>query len=219
LATAFVNIPFIHYAPGARGDFLASILLDSWNLREFGAVRTPNYYKMHYSVSPWVTEQMFQSSCKIRIDDNNDINNIMQITFNHFLKNQPAVQGVMDDPLDHFYCTTKYMIQQTRLDLPILSEYDYWIDFSYLSDIQFISDFYYLVNRKPIDPDLIKSIEKNINEQVPWTSDPKLCSIALLIDFENRLGLLGRDKNFTLSDLISGDPKQLLKLQNYSKLM
>ena len=58
----------IHYYPGARGDFLASFILNSWHEGNYGS----KYNKKHLLTDG----KPFATNCiKIRIDANCDANN------------------------------------------------------------------------------------------------------------------------------------------------
>ena len=203
----------IHYTPGARGDFLASLLLDSWmpdGLRLNTAwIKKSKYHKVH-----WINDPAKDLKyTKIRIDDNGVIDNIMQISYNHFNKN--TIPNPLDSYVDHFYQFTKDYIATNRQEVAH-DNYDYFLDFSILSDIEFLEDFYLRLRSQPIDETFLRLIKENIDNQKLWTENNDLKKLSLLIDFENKFNLFKFIKNFSFDEFLSGDPKEFLKLRNYS---
>lgn len=208
----------IHFTEGARGDFLASVLLDSWEEREGGTALTPpkilNYYKMHhYEKTPYPRYECI----KIRIDDNDNIDNMMQITHNQFIKSV-ADRSKMDDYLDHFYLTTRRYKTLNYQNKVMYHDYNYWIDFSCLSDIDFLIGLYYQIRNTDIGQDFLNLISDNMSRQVSWTDNPDLVKLSKLIDFENRNHLMYWVKSFHLHDFMSSsNPEKYLNIQNYRK--
>jgi hypothetical protein len=208
----------IHFTEGGRGDFLASVLLDSWQEREQGkALRQPRtnlYYKMHY----YEREPYPEYECiKIRIDDNNNIDNMMQITHNQFQKSV-ADRSRMDDYLDHFYLTTRYYKTLNHREQVAYHNYDYWIDFSCLSDIEFIKGLYARIRNKDLPDIYLDKILDNMSRQEPWTDHSDLIKLSKLIDFENKNQLMYWVKNFHLHDYMSSsDSSKYLNISNYRK--
>jgi hypothetical protein len=208
----------IHFTEGGRGDFLASVLLDSWREREQGIAltqpKTNLYYKMHYYERTPYPEY---ECVKIRIDDNDNINNMMQITYNQFLKSV-ADRSRMDDYLDHFYLTTRYYKTLNHQEQVAYHEYDYWIDFSCLSDIDFVKGLYLQIRNHDINTKFLDLMLENMSRQISWTTEPELVKLSKLIDFENRNHLMYWVKNFHLHEFMSSNtPEQYLNIQNYKK--
>ena len=121
----------------------------------------------------------------------------------------------MDSYVDHFYQFTKDYIETNRQEV-VRDNYDYFLDFSALSDIEFLEDFYLRLRSQPIDDTFLRLIKENIDIQKLWTENNDLKKLSLLIDFENRFNLFKFIKNFSFDEFLSGDPKEFLKLRNYS---
>jgi hypothetical protein len=82
----------IHFPPGARGDFLAGLLLDCVEERDNFAVQTPKsaYLKIHHTGTNY--QFLNKIGCiKIRIDSNYDATNLIRIARNHLSKNKKAI--------------------------------------------------------------------------------------------------------------------------------
>ena len=196
----------IHFGPGARGDFLASVLCDAWTERGSGALYSPkNYIKIHFL--PIAT--MLENTTLIRIDANNDINNIMQISFNHMNKN---IIESKTSYIDQFYLYTVDLLKKDAADRMQQIDYDYWLDFASLSDLTFIEEFYLTINSAPIDAKFLQIIAANIQIQLSWKNEPSLVKLSKLIDFENRFQLFNWYKNFNADNFSYDD----LRLKNYS---
>ena len=196
----------IHFGPGARGDFLASVLCDAWTERGSGALHSPkNYKKIHFL--PITT--MLENTTLIRIDANNDINNIMQISFNHMNKN---IIELKTSYIDQFYLYTVDLLKKDAADRMQRIDYDYWLDFASLSDLTFIEEFYLTINSAPIDARFLQIIATNIQSQLSWKNEPALVKLSKLIDFENRFQLFNWYKNFNTDNFSYDD----LRLKNYS---
>lgn len=198
----------IHFAPGARGDFLASVLTDSWESRgDNGALRQPaQYNKIHFLSATEIPP----NSVTIRIDDNNNIDNIMQIAYGHFTKNPVDFKTTF---VDQFYLFVVDMLLRNSSDNIHQIHYDYWIDFSALSDIEFIKMFYFEIRAKPIDEVFASIIDANIKQQKCWKENPELLKLGELINFENKFKLFKHYKNFSIENFSHDD----LILSNYSR--
>jgi hypothetical protein len=208
----------IHFTEGGRGDFLASVLLDSWQTRERGtALKQPNtnlYYKMHYyERTPYPDYECI----KIRIDDNDNINNMMQITYNQFQKSV-ADRSRMEDYLDHFYLTTRYYKTLNYQERVAYHEYDYWIDFSSLGNLEFVKGLYFQIRNRDIPEKALDLIKENMSRQETWHNHQELVKLSQLIEFENQHHLMYWVKNFHLHEFMSSDsPEQYLNIRNYRK--
>lgn len=202
----------IHFEPGARGDFLASVLLDSFNERENGALKQPHYLKIHYNFDKEEICKLKKYIC-VRIDDNKSIDNLMQIVFNQFLKNPTSI---INGYLDNFYTRVKdcYYSRREILDP---NDYNFWIDFSYINNIEFLKTFYLHIHNREITSSALDRIEQNIQLQLHWKSVPELEILSWLIDFEYKLNLFNWNKTFSIQEYMShSNPKLLLALDNYS---
>ena len=204
----------IHFVPGARGDFLGSVLLNSFIERSNGGLCQPVYKKIHDHFEQVVATLDKNKYTFIRIDVNLSINSLMQVILNGFLKN-PVVQ--LEDYIDHFYTRSiDFFDRNTEIINP--NNYDYWIDFSSLSDINFLEDLYLHYNQYPMDNDLKHCIEQNLKKQVLWQTQPDLEKLSLLIEFEWKFNLFNWCKTFSIQEyMLSNDPKSLLLLKNYSR--
>ena len=204
---------FIHYLPGARGDFLASVLLDSFADRGFGALcPPPDYIKTHHNFSTNEIIKKTKHIC-IRIDDNKSIDNLMQIMFNSFLKNPTPI---VNNYFDHFYARVIdcVIIKKESIDT---DNYDYWIDFSRVNDFTFLKTLYYHVHNKKMPNNTARCAIDNIRKQQCWRSTYDLEKLSWLIDFERKFNLFNWCKTFSVSEYMDHkNPKLLLNFSNYS---
>jgi hypothetical protein len=210
-ATGTNNKICIHFLGGARGDFLASVLLDTFAERLNGAVYQPDYLKIHHDFNEVTIPNEYTV---IRIDDNKSIDNIMQITANGFLKDPVTM---LDDTIDHFYTRIKDT-HYNRREIIDLDKYDYWIDFASVNDIDFLKDLYYQFHSQPISNSQLTCIEENISKQIKWQTVSGLQQLSWLIEFEIKFNLLNWCKTFSIQEYMSADnPESLLTIKNYSK--
>lgn len=201
----------IHFDPGARGDFLGSILTNSFVERQYSAVSFPGYLKIHHRFKEHTIPENFTV---IRIDDNRITDSVMQITLNSFEKNPSEL---LEDRIDHFYTRIKNVYHELK-ELIDPEVYDYWIDFRALSDIEFLKDFYYQFNGQAIDETLVEKINNNINKQPNWKSDLELVRLSQLVDFELKFNLMSWSKTFSIQEyMLATQPQALLTIKNYSR--
>lgn len=200
----------IHFVPGARGDFLASVLAGG-NITtrdDFGAVMPPEYLKIHYNFDRRsVPDDYFV----IGIDHSVIIDNVMQVALNSILKNKKEVY----DWLDHFYirAINDLMIPRMKPD-----DYDCYIDFSSLANIDFLKWLYFDINGQPITDSSMLLIEQNIKKQPCWRTNPDLVKLSKLIEFEMNNQVMEWHKSFNLFEFMACvDYRNLLVLENYSK--
>ena len=204
----------IHFVPGARGDFLGSVLLNSLLERSNGAVHQPMYKKIHIQFEQVADTLDKNKYTFIRIDVNLSIDSLMQVVLNGFLKN-PEPQ--LEDFIDHFYTRAIDFFDRNK-EIINPNNYNYWIDFSSLADINFLEDLYLHYNQHPMDVALRNCIEQNLKKQVSWRSQPDLEKLSLLIEFEWKFNLFNWCKTFSIQEyMLSDDPNSLLLLKNYSK--
>jgi hypothetical protein len=205
----------IHFQPGARGDFLGSILLNDFVERSNSAVHQSMYTKIHTDFDQIANTLDRNKYTFIRIDANLSVDNLMQIVFNGFLKN-PVPQ--LNDFIDHFYTRTVDVFDRKK-EIINPNNYDYWIDFSNLADINFLEDLYLHYNQFSIDVDLRQRIEQNLKKQISWRSQSELEKLSLLIDFEWKFNLFNYCKTFSIQEyMLCDNPTLLLTFNNYSSV-
>jgi hypothetical protein len=219
----FIN----HFTPGARGDFLASVLMDSWCPIDNGAVHNPCYTKLHYlefldqqkHLHKWqVTNFYTDNNIKIRIEHNENINNIMQITYNFCSKCKVDLSAFNNSVLEHRYTWTKNFILKDRQEKHRQIKYDHTIDFSLVNKLDILRQLYRKIHQRELDNDFAEAIQHNINQQQDWTTDPLLVKLSSLIEFELKLDLLTHYKSFDINEFFnSNNSQEFLTLDNYSK--
>ena len=207
----------MHYPPGARGDFLGGLLLDTIQETKNFAVATPppgKYTKIHHCEHwDWLNKP---DTIKIRIDSNNNSENLIRIAMQHLLKNTRTQLVYLEDEFDHIYVYIKDILNRDKECFLHKHKYNYWIDFSYLSDVDFLYELYMQINHTTPDNKLFKNALDNVTKQKTELST-KHKKLAELLDFEIKLGLLDKCRSFTHTDFIeSSDPAKFLKLKNYS---
>jgi hypothetical protein len=96
------------------------------------------------------------------------------------------------------------------------TSYNYCIDFSLLSDLKFIEEFYLRIHNIPIDQEFLFLINDNIISQKLWTSETDLLKLSKLVDFEYRNRLFNWKRSFSLDDYLnSSQPDKFIQYQNY----
>lgn len=204
---------FMHFPPGARGDFLGGFLLDCISERDSFAINQPteNYTKIHHTDN---FSFLRSPGIKIRIDSNLNSTNLINIAVNHINKN--IVEHPLDDPLDQHYMFIKDIINRDWAVYAHKDSYDYWIDFSKVNDYNLLWDLYVLINKTTPDERLLTLALNNIKKQTVLSDNYK--KLANLLDFEIKFNLLDYHRSFDYNSFItSNDPTSLLKLSNYSR--
>ena len=202
----------IHFAPGARGDFLASILLGSIESNSIGqAVGSlpPEIKRIHHlDFFTIPTDSKFICSVeeiknfagiKIRIDPENDGNSLVSIAANHLLKNKVESKPLPGTDAWYeyiYYFSLRYLLLESSQIAVNKSIYTYWISFKDLYDINFIHEFYCTVTGNAMSNDLSKQVIDNLNLQFDFNADQKLIGLGKLLDFEIQKKLLNKKKNY-----------------------
>jgi hypothetical protein len=114
----------IHYQPGARGDFLANVLLGEFNSRKNIAMAQPKYVKVHHvgvhlEFKSIPNNGIFENydviknfnGIKIRIDPEINPVNLMIIEANHFIKNKDIEEFNLND-YDSMYRAALFFFKQ-----------------------------------------------------------------------------------------------------------
>jgi hypothetical protein len=210
----------IHYQPGARGDFLAAVLLDFFVERPNNALQSSFYKKIHHielhnETNNWADIEKF-NGVKIRIDANNNPESLIEIEVNHYIKNNVAsVTNV-----NYYDITYKSVVYFLNNELPDINQrknlYTCWIDFQNLKDINFLKKLYYELNNKEIQPILLEKITNNIKNQIDITQDIKLMNLVKLLDFEMKNNCWNKIKYFNMLDNLD-NIDNYLDLNQYSK--
>lgn len=207
----------MHYPPGARGDFLGGLLLDTIQETKNFAVASPppgQYAKIHHCDN-WVWLDN-ADAIKIRIDGNNNPENLIRIAQQHLLKNTRTQLVYLEDEMDHICVYIKDIISKDRECVSYKHKYDYWIDFNFLFDLNFLYDLYTQINHTTPDDKLFQNAINNVSKQKIELST-EYTKLAELLDFEIKLNLLDKHRSFTVNDFVkSTDSTEFLKLKNYS---
>jgi hypothetical protein len=137
----------------------------------------------------------------------------MQIAYNHYLKNTIVLETSF---LDQFFLFIKNFIMSDQSAEIDTTSYNYCIDFSLLSDLKFIEEFYLRIHNIPIDQEFLFLINDNIISQKLWTSETDLLKLSKLVDFEYRNRLFNWKRSFSLDDYLnSSQPDKFIQYQNY----
>lgn len=208
----------IHFQPGARGDFLASVLLDSFVEKETAALYGPVYFKIHHigiHDSPnSLDDIIFYNGIKIRIDPCNNPASLIEIEANHFIKNHNRKKLTNDDYDVIYTAAARFLLEEQ----PTIQKelYQFWIDFQDLKDVEFLKDLYIKVNNQSMENSLLEKIVNNLSKQPDITKDPKLVNLVKLLGFEIENGCVGKTKYFNYLDNLENIDKYL-DVSNYQK--
>lgn len=211
----------IHFAPGARGDFLAGFLLNSFSIRKNAAIIGPNfpanYKKIHHvglhNETHTIQDIKNWDGIIIRIDPGQDAYNLVNIEVNHLKKNTDIVN-------DEFYYEKIYsaiknfiLIEKSKIEKN-QDIYNHWIPFSSLFDIDYLIDLYIRINKTAPTSELIANVKDNIDQQLDIKQNKKLMQLVKLLEFEISNNLLQKSKNFVILDNID-QLDNFLDLNNY----
>ena len=201
----------VHFQPGARGDFLAAVIMEEFQDRGNSAVKHPsNYRKVHYDFNI----DLYRNHLRIRIDDNGLIDNLMQIVFNSMYKN-PLESYHDTDPMDHFYVRVIDCLSKDSADP---AHYHYWVDFQYVNDLNWLRSYFIHFHGRHPKTEFWNAVQQNVERQLHWRSNPDLEKLSKLIDYERRFNLFDWNKTFNVAEFLQhSDPQTLLHPSNYSR--
>ena len=159
-----VNPFLIFYYPGARGDFLASVLTDTLSNNSSTMVTTPgmlNYKKAHYldkfsMLQPYcsLSDITNQLSIRIRPVSFNDVLTISYYCLTKIAVEDRPITSIIDDVIRH-----EKIILQHNID-PI---FKHVVDFPKLFDMTFLSKFYNRLTNSNIPSHIYDYAKQNIN--------------------------------------------------------
>lgn len=207
----------IHFQPGARGDFLASVLLDSFYERNRFALRQPSLYRKIHHIEllgehTWNDIEQF-NGIKVRIDANSNPVSLVEIAVNNLIKNAPEHKIL--DYFSIYMIIVNFLNNEMNNVVERKNLYTHWIDFQSLKDINFLKELYFTFNHKEIQPDLLEKIINNINNQLDISKDIKLMNLAKLLEFELKNNCTNNIKYFNFQENLE-DIDKYLDLKYYS---
>ena len=219
----------VHYDPGARGDFLASILLQNDIIvRDNFAIHSPptdRYIKIHDVQDNFLfLDQSDYTTIRIQLPKK--LESLMQITHSHFLKNPTYINNNFSK-YENYYYYLRYIISNELVAVTYKNKYDYWIDYENLFDLNFIENLYLDIHKKSMSSELKTLTLLNINDQdrLNWkllSDSDKLSKLLKLIKFEIESKTISKDyeHTFQIVDLINSKDSVLEKyfsVNNYRK--
>lgn len=201
----------IHYDSGARGDFLASILLSilpQVNQDQRVIVESPKYKKIHHG-----NDYSFlnDDGIKIKIIHNHQLDNLMQISHLHHTKNANFLKANQSDSLGEYekiYLFIKYISEQECVAIKNKSKYNYIVEFQDLTKIEYLKNLYKKINHAEMPVEIEMFATNNIQEQSQWVSRPdnqQFENLAKIIDFEIKNNILCTKKipDALIDDLVN----------------
>lgn len=194
----------IHFLPGSRGSFLAAILKNKFEELDNGEVKFTWYKKIHHinHVNSMHTLQHIKDfiGTKILIYPANTTKNLIEINYNHLIKNQ-KVCVLEQCHYDSIYIASiNYLLDEHDIILANKNLYDYWINFADLYSIEYIKEFYKELNKEEMPFLLEHKIQKNLAKQFNINDDYKLINLEKLLNFEITNNLLLHKKKFNYYD-------------------
>jgi hypothetical protein len=195
---------YIHYPPGARGDFLASILFDSFKPKDHGAVTRPvgHKYKNLHVIEDYSFLNL-PNIVSIRIAtgvvtngkwNGNSIDPSLQIVWNwmskmpgHFDRNPHYM--TMELPERYYHCARFFLMEDIKSDV---YKYDYRVEYNNLNNIEYLNNLRISIMGTDIREDTQELMVDNLNIQKHWSEcyDGKLIGqVQRLIDSELESGV------------------------------
>lgn len=191
----------IHYAPGARGDFLANVLKHTFNNIDpyhFKLAAPQGYVKVHTIEHIFSTIPNFNTNIKsydqlfllakeynlptIRIileeDDLLDMM-LLRIFKNSIHKNCFKLEDISELWLSYSPRMNKvvdainFIREIEKKDIEYRSYYDYIVNFKDLFDIEFLSNFYSKINGDNMHEIVLSKIQTNIDIQNTFLTEVK----------------------------------------------
>lgn len=218
---------YIHYDAGSRGDFLACVLLSEFSSihtdpTERVATKYP-YTKIHHVTDNY--QFLDRRAIKIRIALPDDINELLQISFMHHLKNDQYIADHDTNdftPCEHHYYFIRYIYNTNLVTNQHKSKYTHWVPFTELGNIHYIASLYETVTGKQLTDSEVEIIVNNINTQTRWEDSEDFSMLArlkTLIEFEikHQVFTVNHIAPFTVSDFVNHcDPTSLLDPVGYT---
>lgn len=207
----------IHYDAGARGDFLASILLATIpkvNQHQQVVVNSKDYKKIHTT-----TDYTFlnEDGVKIKIAHNNNLNNLLQIAHFHHTKNAKFLQDTAADDLgtyEQIYLFIKYISKQEKIALHYKLQYNYWISFENIHDIVYLENLYNMIHHSVMPDHVKRAAVENIQNQTVWMNSNdslQYKNLSDIINFEIANDLLSTNRipNGLIDSLVNNENIEL----------
>jgi hypothetical protein len=154
----------ILYSPGARGDFLAAVLLGEFTTYNHLVVPTPRFYKKIHTIPEsefksqytMPVEQIGQyTSIRIKLSDLDDVLNVVYFCR---VKLPQQLFGGVDD-------TLSYLVKQELLFRQFDAQFDHVVEFKDLFDIESIRQLYSRINQQALSDESVSRICHNIELQ------------------------------------------------------
>lgn len=173
---------FLHYNPGARGDFLAAMLFDSLVDGVAGSVKRPIgkiYKNIHvtddYSFVENPDNLCIRIGCGL-IEDNKWTgqysSSALQICHNWFTKH--ALQFSRNphymtmEPCEQYYHCVHWYVVDDQAAWQHRDKYAYWLNFKDISNIEVLNNLRIEIIGTPITDSTLTTTKHNISIQQPW---------------------------------------------------
>jgi hypothetical protein len=196
----------LHYCPGARGDFLASVIFDSVVENKFGSVKRP--YGFPYKNVHVTEDYSFldnSESTFIRIPTGLVSNGIwtgissksaLQVAHNWMSKHPMQFSRnphymTMDTHEQYYHCVHFFCFDDTVAD-QYKEKYSYRIEFDKINNLYFLNDFRTKLMGSPVSEQTMEAMKTNINNQQPWDKSENaeiIEQVRQLIDQELESGV------------------------------
>ena len=194
----------LHYYPGARGDFLASVIFDAFKDGEAGSVTRPVGYK--YKNIHITEDYSFldaPDTINIRIASGVVLNgkwtglsssSVLQICHNWFVKHHRTFGRnphfiTMDTAEQYYHCAHFYLLDDNNADM---HTYNYRVKFDDLSNIDYLNQFRRQIMGANISESSMPAILANLEQQPAWQSSKNssiIEQVRQLIDHELESGV------------------------------
>lgn len=209
----------ILFNPGECGDFLAGLLNENLVVLSNGKCLETKYVKCHVLNDMIQGQYQHGSFTTILIDHKQNLDSILQITFNHYIKNQqiklPYISG---KDLDSIYGTCiDYMFEDYQERKESL-KFDYIIDFKDLFNINYLKRLFVEINQRTMPYWLLEKIRQYYQLQLDYKDFPGLCNIKKVLEFEleNKLLQFQAIKYYNFEKEIHNIDK-FLDIKNYER--
>jgi hypothetical protein len=207
-----VNL-LIHADPGARSGFLAAWLTDCLTKKSFDVNNelNPSFYKIHRLLDPSRIKTF--NGVKIRIRPSLEHIDLLSLLF---LRKNVYTQ-IPDFPQDEYSLNTftklaHFSEEIFRWDSELdYNLYDHVINFQDLYNIEFMKQFYAVVNKKEVSNHQINMLEQTNKINTILIDKNHACSILkLTLTRELQLGLKEEHRFWSIVDLYRATPAEKL---------
>jgi len=203
----------IYYTPGARGDFLSTVLQNNTSCIDF-KIKSKKHKKIH-NIDDFIQFEKTQTTEYVVRISTNTAKELICSTLLHFVKNQTEIQHNYYDML-YLVSKNSYVIQQESNKF----NYSYNFNFCDFDSLVAINHIYFDYSKNQLPSDIEKYITtvNKLNDDYIKKSfeDEKIQKVVSLLEFEIANNCLFKQRIFYFENyLLDGNSHRYLSTDYY----